>query len=377
VENLHLHTVAATIDTIAPRLSTALVSRDARTRLVRIAGALPASLTDWIYLECRLRRDDNRVDLIARVDERGRDLLTGENPIVRLVPAPRAAPVWNRIRALARAWSDASSPLFRGIERVWLEFDIHTSLEERGVAALPAPGVFVEFAREVYAQHRRDERLGAAMAALRPLIGGAPAGETARNLRRCWELLPSSAAIPYVGVFPARGTDAVRVSIAGLSEMELPAYLRALRWPGSQRDLANAIAAFLPRPPASQPRLAIVNLDVHERIGSGVGLEYILSHAAQLRGRILERALLDRLVRLGACSAAAAEALRAWPMVSHDTMAHELWRSRVCRRVNHLKLCVADRAPIEVKAYLSLSHEYRPTSRAVLRPAVRLQHSTR
>jgi len=377
VDNQPPHTVAATIEKIAPRLSTALVSREARARLERIAGALPASLTDWIYLECRLRRDDHRVDLITRVDERGRDVLTGENPMIRLTTAPHAAPVWNRIRALARSWSDASSPLFRAIERLWLEFDIPASLDERDNGALPAPGVFVEFARESYAQHRRDGRLDAAMSALRLLIGGALASETARNLRRCWELLPSSAVIPYVGVFPARGTDAVRVSVAGLSERELPAYLRALRWPGSQRDLANAIAAFLPRSPAPQPRLAIVNLDVHQGIGAAVGLEYILSHAAQSRGRLLERALLERLVRLGACSAATAEALRGWPMISHDIMPHELWRSRVCRRVNHLKLCIAERAPIEVKAYLSLSHEYRPARHDVTRPAVRLQHSTR
>ena len=372
-----MHSVARTIDEIAPRLSPALVTREAGGRLARIAESLPAALTSWVYLECRLRRDEQRVDLIVRVDQRGRDILAGDNPVIALSSARQGDPIWRGVRALARTWSDPSSPLFRGVERIWLEFDVHASCDGLRPGELPAPGIFVELAREGYAQHRRDDRLAAAMAVLQPLVGNALVPAMARSLRRCWELLPSGAVIPYMGVFPARGSDAVRVSVAGLSDANLHAYLRALRWPGSQRELTNAISAFLPPARAPQPRMAILNIDVREEIAAGVGIEYLLSHAAQLRGSILERELLERLVRLGLCSPAKRDALQGWPATSLRVMPHELWRSRVCRRVNHLKLSFTEHAPLEVKAYLAASHEYHPSHDRTDGATIRLQRSTR
>lgn len=372
-----MHTVAGTIEQLAPRLPAALVAQDARSRLMRVAAWLPAALTNWIYLECRLRRGEQRVDLIVRVDQRGRDVLSGDNPALGLDTALQRHPVWRGIRALARTWCDPSSALYRGVERLWLEFDVHESSDAPSSTELPTPGVFIEFAREVYAQHRREDRLGITMAALRPLMPDGIAPVVSRNLRRCWELLPSGAAIPYVGLFAARGTDALRVSVAGLSDAELPAYLRSLRWPGSHRYLADAIAAFRPAAPVPLPRMAIVNLDVDREIGAGVGVEYLLSHASQLRGSILERELLDHLVRGGVCSAAKSDALLAWPATSLHVLPHELWRSRACRRVNHLKLSLTERGSPEVKAYLAASHEYHPTRHPAERATVRLQHSTR
>ena len=372
-----MHSVAGTITQLAPRLPPGLVASDAAPRLMRVAASLPAALTSWIYLECRLRREEERVDLIIRVDPRGRDILAGENPVIALDATLQRHPVWHGVRTLARAWSDPSSRLYRGVERIWLEFDVHESCDLLSPGELPAPGVFIEFAREVYAQHRREDRVGVAMAVLRTLMPGAMELSMSRNLRRCWELLPSSAAIPYVGLFPARGSQAVRVSVAGLSDAELPAYLRALRWPGSHRQLTDAISVFLPRTRVPLPRMAIVNVDVDREIGAGVGLEYLLSHASQLRGSILERDLLDHLVRSGICTAAKSDALLAWPATSLQVMPHELWRSRACRRVNHLKLSFADARSLEVKAYLAASHEYHPARRPAERASVRLQHSTR
>jgi hypothetical protein len=317
------------------------------------------------------------VDLIVRVDQRGRDILTGDNPVLALGRGVQRHPIWRSVRALARAWSDPSSVLYRGVERIWLELDLHESCDLLAPGELPDPGVFVEFSREVYAQHRREDRLGVAMAALGHLVPAGLSPVMSRNLKRCWELLPSGATIPYVGLFPARGSEAVRVSVAGLSDADLPAFLRALRWPGSLKDLSHAIAAFLPSARAPRTRMAIVNLDVGTELGSGAGIEYLLSHASQLRGSILERELLDHLVRIGSCSAAKRDALHDWPGTSLQEMPHELWRSRVCRRVNHLKLSFAGAGSLEVKAYLAASHEYHPARHPAERATVRLQHSTR
>jgi hypothetical protein len=372
-----LHSVAQTIDLIAPQLPPALVAPAASSRLRLVASALPAALTDWVYLECRLRGDAQRVDLIARVDQRGRDILSGDNPVAALDTAWTRHPVWRSTRSLARGWSDPSSILHRGVERIWLEFDILESHHGSATAGVPAPGVFIEFAREVYAQHSRENRLTVALAALRPLLPDGVPPALSRSLRRCWELLPAGATIPYVGLFPARGSDAVRVCIAGLGDADLPSYLRALRWPGSHRDLLRAMSAFLPRMNVPCPRMAIVNLDVGHELGAGVGIEYVLSHAAQLRGSIMEREFLDHMVRSSYCSAAKCDALLGWPATSLQMLPHELWQSRVSRRVNHVKLSYGAGALPEVKAYLSANHEFHPARLPSERASVRLQPSTR
>ena len=372
-----MHSVAQTIGQLAPQLPPALVGPAASSRLRALADSLPAALTSWLYLECRLRRDAERVDLIVRVDQRGRDILTGDNPVISLDAALHRHQVWRGVRALARGWSDPSSSLYRGVERIWLEFDSHEADIARASRDWLAPGVFIEFAREVYAQHSREDRLGVAMAALRSLMSDGMTPAMVRNLRRCWELLPSGAAIPYVGLFPARGSDAVRVCVAGLGDADLPSYLRALRWPGSYRDLHSAMAAFLSPSRAARPRMTIVNLDVGAELGADAGIEYILSHAAQQRGNILEREFLDHMVRSGYCSAAKCDALLGWPATSLQMLPHELWRSRVSRRVNHLKLSYGDGALPEVKAYLSANHEFHPARLPSERASGRLQASTR
>jgi hypothetical protein len=123
--------------------------------------------------------------------------------------------------------------------------------------------------------------------------------------------------------------------------------------------------------------MAIINLDVGQELGTGVGIEYVLSHAAQLRGSILEKEFLDHLVRSGWCTAAKRDALLGWPATSLQSLPHELWRSRTSRRVNHLKLAYADGGLPEVKAYISANHEFQPARHPSERASIRLQPSTR
>ena len=372
-----MHTVAHTIDQLAPRLPLALVGASARTRLLTVAGQLPAALTNWIYLECRLHGDAPRVDLSIRVDERGRDILAGSNPAITLDAPRHVHPVWSCIRALAREWSDPSTVLHRGVERVWLEFDIDERDDPHTSREIPAPGIFVEFAREAYAAHSREERLRVAMSSLDHLLPDGITPDVVRNLRRCWELLPAGVSIPYLGLFPARGSHAVRVCVAGLGDADLPSYLRGLRWPGSYRQLADAMGALLPPPRIPRPRVAIVNLDVASEMSASVGVEYLLSPAAQRHGGILETAFLERLVERGFASSAKVDALLAWPTTSLLTMPHELWRSRLSRRVNHVKLAYSDHTAPEVKGYLAASYDFHPARSSGERVPIRMHPSTR
>ncbi|HEY9448614.1 MAG TPA: hypothetical protein VIQ60_02640, partial [Gemmatimonadaceae bacterium] len=280
-------------------------------------------MTNWIYLECRLRNGAPRVDLILRVDRRGRDVLAGRNQIISLDDALHTHSVWRGIRALARQWSEPSSSLYQGVERIWLEFDLHAR-DGAPTNTMPAPGVFIEFANSVYAHRRTDVRVRVAMASLRAILPECLSADVVRNLRACWEVLPDHATIPYLGLFPARGSQAVRVCVAGLGEIDLPTYLRSVRWPGSLDGLARTIATLCPPHLSTRPRMAVVNLDVDRLLLPSVGIEYLLRRASQLRGEITEAAFLDGLVEGGFCSPAKRDALLTWPGLSMHTMRHEL-----------------------------------------------------
>jgi hypothetical protein len=123
--------------------------------------------------------------------------------------------------------------------------------------------------------------------------------------------------------------------------------------------------------------MAVVNLDVDRHLLPIVSIEYLLRRASQLRGEITEAAFLDGLVEGGFCSPAKRDALLTWPGLSMHTMRHELWRSRVTRRVNHVKLSYSDGEPPEVKAYLSASHEFHPARGYSTLAPIGMQRSTR
>jgi hypothetical protein len=153
-----------------------------------------------------------------------------------------------------------------------------------------------------------------------------------------------------VALLLSRRREAVRVCIMGLPPAELPRYLRAVGWSGSLGALADVTAPL--------GDAAIVHLDLGERVLPTIGLEYVFARPSQVRGRIVETALLDALVERGLCDPAKRAGLERWPGVSLARLPHELWRSLVLRRLNHVKVVYEEGRPLEAKAYLCVNHEF-------------------
>ena len=364
-----MHTIADTLRHFAPLVPEALVPPDAMARAARAASHLPAGLSNWLYLECRLRANDSRVDLALNVDRRGRDVLAGRSapPAAALGDAVRAHPAWARVGDLARRWADPASAIARAVESVWLEFDLdrHGGDDDD----VPVPGVFVDFVETAIGGDDGGDGGAAAEAgtrlageALAPLLGGPLPDAAARRLHSCFAALPSGAFVIYLGVMLSRpaAAAAVRLCVMGVEgRRALASFLRAAEWPGPADDVIELAAALAHADNGAGA--AMVHLDVMP--GGGVapvlGLEFTFTRRPQLDGRIAERGLLDALVARRLCDPAKRDALAGWPGYHIGTLPHELWPSLVIRRLNHVKVVCTPDGMVDAKAYLCFHHEYR------------------
>lgn len=346
--------LASSLEKVDRELPVALVPAAARARLYGTATHFPAPLARWIYLECRLDADAGRTDLIVGLERAGRAILAGEDPATPL--RATADPFWRRLRDLCRAERARRAS---NITFLWLEFDLDSGAPARP----PTPGVFLDLADAVCAHPARAARV--MDAALRVL--GHPARHPLRLVRdRCLERLPRAATVPTFGLFPARDPDGLRICFAGVPLDTLPDHLADIGWPASTRRLRRTLAAL--DPTGSPPHARLIHLDLGPELHSGLGIEFAFDRTAQLRGRIPERAFLDRLVRLGLCSAAKRDALLAWPGATVTTFDHELWPSILIRRLHHIKLVIHPGGRLEAKAYLCFYHRPRLPARDRRRP---------
>ncbi|HET7584229.1 MAG TPA: hypothetical protein VFK13_04940 [Gemmatimonadaceae bacterium] len=366
--------MAGTLDRAARYVPRHLVSSAALGRARSVALQLPAALTNWIYLECRLAGstcpdcgpdsafdESSRVDLIVRVDERGRSRLTGDADGRALGEPLVSTPIWTRIRSLARAWAGAHAGLQRAIGRLWLEFDIDATTVDS--AAPPVPRVFVEFAPELYCSRSVALRTEAIVAAMELLTGERMRPSTARTVRRCVEQLPPGACIPFAGTLQPSAAAATRICVTGLRTSNVAAYLHAIGWSGETDALStvlgSAAGGALPAAP-----VGVLNVDAGADVAPRMGVEHLLDRRSQLGGRILEDDLLDALVARGMCTSHKRAALPEWCGWSREIMPHELWSSLVVRRVNHLKITTSGSGRAEAKAYLCLTHAFHGAPRA-------------
>jgi hypothetical protein len=310
-------------------------------------------MTHWIDIECRLGADRPQVDLIVRIDRRGRGMLEAQP--------------WPRLAAFARAWADSAATLERAVNAVWLEFDVVDAvggvLRMAGDEPAPLrPRVFLDLTRDAYAASSAGCRLTAIIDALAPLAGEPAPRWLRRGLERCLRHLPPSAYLLYVGLPAEDSIRHVRLCVLGLGERRVGAYLHAVGWPGHLADLREHLTRLADLPGREAANVATLHFDIddQERVRPALGFEYALARRPQVRGTIREKSFFDRLVECAACDARKREALLQWPGCSIETLPHAIWPSLVMRRVSHVKIVYDSPSAFEAKAYLCGSHEWRP-----------------
>jgi hypothetical protein len=340
--------VADALDRLALPADEAVASA-ARDRVRALAVHLPAALTRVIYLESWVGQPRPRLDLIMKIDPRDRDALADPARCV-LEPELRAEPGWAHVASFARVWAAPKSPLHDSIRAAWLEFDLDPLIAPD--AALRSPRVFVDFTREAQCRPSVDARLDLATEVLWAL-SRSRAPRTVGSLRVCLENLPGGATLAYLGVFTRDDQPPiVRACMVGLAG-NLAAYLGAVGWPGDVDALARRLLGPLARTQGegAQP-VGVLHLDLAPAVCPRIGLEYTFPRAGRSGGVRSTEAFLRELVARGWCTPRNRESLRSWPRQWVELMPHDVWHSRVSRRIAHVKITYAPGEPVVAKAYL-------------------------
>jgi hypothetical protein len=254
-----------------------------------------------------------------------------------------AQPLPPHLQSFLRRWSEPGGP-FAAISQVWLEFDLESDPLE-----LPVPAVSARLA----GGPSSGEPVEWLLDSLWPALRGRPLSDIQRDLVRfCCREIPASGRLLYLFDLLSRGTDAIRLEIAGLDSTSLVGYLRRVA-----PRTAAAAAAVAPLF-AGVGRIHL-SLDIAAEVLPRIGIEGSFPRRPERQPRWRE--LFDRLVAAGLCTPAERDAALVWSGIDSYWTAAERWplaeagiQVRCLRGLSHLKVvCSPGRAP-EAKVYLTL-----------------------
>lgn len=300
-----------------------------------VAASVPSAAA--AYFECRLNEDD-RVDYLMLTRQR----LDAVDEFVKARHGLSDSPVWEKNRALLRAWSSDVGDL-ADVPLLWFEYDIDERFDEKVLDASPSLCVERGYHRREtgapVANLQRSRRL--AESALQHLRGGDAASIVATL--HCVDALPEGGALVYVSSMLTRPERATKLYVS-LPKVSVFDYLRRISWPGDASLLEEVLRGFY------QPIASTVFLDitVTERVHGRLGLAL-----SQLHQR--EMARFDPAwdwVPMRGSNRSKRRALSAWP----GTCEARLQGTRAwVRRWVDLKAVIHESGQLEHKAYLGFS----------------------
>ena len=279
-------------------------------------------------------------------------------------------PIWRRVDNFAACWADPSSPLYRAVDNVWLEFDV-----EGAPPVIPIPSVFLglkpsgqEGARGVAYEPNEDGYITTAEKAIGLLSGSKSSPRALETLSDCFRALSSSEHVFQVGLMLSRGAEAVRLCIRLHSVERAVEYLVGVGWPCSEADVLGVL-----EPIANLVDHVRLDIDVGETVHHKFGIECYFDGNKQPRTEPRWGVLLDSLVRDGSCTADKRDALLAYPGYVDENAEGIPW-PRALRRASQLlggrvlstfirslhwvKIVYQPGEELEAKAYLAVNHHW-------------------
>lgn len=234
------------------------------------------------------------------------------------------------LSGLLDTWEVETGPL-ADVRTVWAELDL---IDGRSDAA----NIFLVLRPEGTAS------IVSALAAVGCVLP--PAGVD--TLDRCVRALPEDAQVFQLGVMLARPQAGARICVGPLTFDAAEEYLGSVGLPFGFA-LARQAAAT-----TADLACCYLHLDVADRLGSTVGLEFTLP-----QGRLAKAhhwaPVLQVLIDAGLCQPAKRDAVLGWIGQERGSM---VWPSVFLRCANHLKLVARQGRVDQAKIYLGLQHAW-------------------
>ena len=356
-----VQSLGTTLASVQGTLKPQLVSADALRRARCAVDHVPASVSDGLYLECRLGPMRPNVDVVALVTQSGASRLLRAFQRGDIPARIQTCGHWERIVELCTQWVKPCGRLREFVHHVWLEYDVdgstapHDSREARWPRC---PGLFLclgETPPSNYSPGAWRQRASDGLAAL--LGEGLSRGLTG-SLRNCFENLSGNVYVPYVGVMFARSPQIFRLCLMNIETSAVSPFLNRMGWSGHDAVADLLRMAEMRIGARGVIGLMHVDLDLNGNVLSHVGFERALlrrdiQHSGRLSGA--DRRLLDTLVAAGLCTSEKRDGLQAWPGTSVLQLSHHTTPRTLARRVNHIKFVagkVGSHDEPEAKGYL-------------------------
>lgn len=328
---------------VTPYLHPDLVSPKALSHIQPLAQILPP--TSIGGFECRLGATQSRVDLSVSL------------PRLTLSPPRRfqTHPVWRFFQDLCQEWSEPTSFLYEGVERIWMEFDL-----DGEQFSVPLPCIFLQFNQDIVIESQSliHTTFRLFNDQVSPLIE--------LNLRRCADFLPVGAKITHLATMLSRQANAVRVNIGGIPLSQLSDYLVQVGWSDPTNTFSTLVSTL-----SEFVDYIYLSFDVGDTVLPRIGLECYLHRPP--KHEFKWQLFLNYLVEKELCTSAKKDALLSWYGFSQKSSVPDLWpinisdcdrlfgsvaKSIFWRRLSHIKLVYQPGIPLEAKAYLAYGHSW-------------------
>jgi hypothetical protein len=357
---------------VAASVPPELISPSAFSDIDGVARVLPATLAYNMFgFECHLAEMAPRADFSVLAGAScGRDSLAGLHPTSTLPARLMTDPKWRRVADFAVQWADPSSPLYRAVDSVWLEFDV-----DGAPPIIPIPSVFFaprpsgqEGARGVAYEPDLDGYIATIETVIQLLSGNELAPRKLETLSDCFRALSSVEHVFQVGLMLSRGAEAVRLCINLRSVEGIVEYLAGVGWPCSEADVLGIL-----EPIASLVDYVCLDIDVGETVHRKIGLECYFDGIKQPKTEPRWSLFLNSFVRDGLCTADKRDALLSYPGYVDENAEGIPWPralrrashllggrslSMYIRSLHHVKIVYQPGEGLEAKAYLAVNHHW-------------------
>ena len=362
------------LDILRPNIPVELVPDVSFSKIRELADRIPGALAFSAFgFECPLGVQDAEADFLFSLtkDNSGPDILSGKLPECDFDEALLSLPQWKQVRSFGGYWANPPSPLYRGMDDVWLEFDVSRPSAE----AVMVPSLFLS----PFIKHEDSGKFALGEDGPLRLLGNVffwlrgrkPRNPALQNWKRCLSMLPSPKSLFQMGVMlPRSNSDTLRICLLAPDPTIIEQYLFHIHWPGDFSKLEPVLKKL-----STIFEMLYLHLDVGDGISGKIGIECKFPKRKDPSREPRWFGFLNYLEDEGLCLLSRRNGLLAFPGYQKTDMdrapeplrelsqkLYLLYHSYFVRTIYHIKLVYHENEAWEAKGYFGINHLWKGVS---------------